>query len=100
MEVKPKNLLDFTRRAKPRSPFYVLIWAGTYLHWEGQQHNIHFPDSGVTVETHIDADAQSRAFTAYAGYVYRPADGKTFNCYKVCIDFLTLVKTCFDGLDV
>lgn len=56
---------------------------GDYLTWEGQQQNIYFPDSGVTVQTHIDSDAQSRGFGDYAGYAYRPADGKTFNCYKV-----------------
>lgn len=56
---------------------------GAYLHWEGQQQNIYFADSGVTVQTHIDADAQSRAFTAWAGWVQRTADGKRFECYKV-----------------
>ncbi|KAG8934260.1 hypothetical protein FRC00_012325 [Tulasnella sp. 408] len=38
---------------------------GDYLRWEGQQQDIYFSDSGVTVQTHIDADAQSRDFTAY-----------------------------------
>ncbi|KIO32806.1 hypothetical protein M407DRAFT_18271 [Tulasnella calospora MUT 4182] len=55
---------------------------GDYLHWEGQEQDIYFPDSGVTVQTHIDGNAQSRGFGDYAGYAYRPADGKTFNCYK------------------
>ncbi|KAG8900945.1 hypothetical protein FRC00_010007 [Tulasnella sp. 408] len=59
-------------------------WAagGDYLHWEGQQQDIYFSDSGVTVQTHIDSDAQSRAFTAYAGWAQRTSDGKVFNCYK------------------
>ncbi|KAG9044351.1 hypothetical protein FS837_008285 [Tulasnella sp. UAMH 9824] len=59
-------------------------WAagGDYLHWEGQQQDIYFSDSGATVRTHIDSDAQSRAFTAYAGRAQRISDGKVFNCYK------------------
>ncbi|KIO23582.1 hypothetical protein M407DRAFT_26955 [Tulasnella calospora MUT 4182] len=59
-------------------------WAagGDYLHWEGQQQNIYFPDSGTSVQTHIDSDAQSRGFTAYAGWAQRTSDGKVFNCYK------------------
>lgn len=54
-----------------------------YVQWEGQQQNIYFSDSGVTVQTHIDADAQSRAFTAWAGWAQRTSDWKVFNCYKV-----------------
>ncbi|KIO19643.1 hypothetical protein M407DRAFT_30714 [Tulasnella calospora MUT 4182] len=59
-------------------------WAagGEYLLWEGQQQNIYFPDSGVSVQTHIEGDGQSRAFTAWAGWAQRTSDGKTFNCYK------------------
>ncbi|KIO23585.1 hypothetical protein M407DRAFT_26957 [Tulasnella calospora MUT 4182] len=59
-------------------------WAagGDYLHWEEQQQNIYFPDSGTTVQTHIASDAQSRDFTAYAGWAQRTSDGKVFNCYK------------------
>lgn len=33
---------------------------GTTLLWEGSQQNIYFSDSGVSVQTHIDSDAQSR----------------------------------------
>ncbi|KIO22548.1 hypothetical protein M407DRAFT_27946 [Tulasnella calospora MUT 4182] len=55
---------------------------GAYLTWEGRQQNIYFPDSGVTVQTHIDGDAQSRPFTAWAGWAQRTSDGKYFNCYK------------------
>ncbi|KIO22365.1 hypothetical protein M407DRAFT_28085 [Tulasnella calospora MUT 4182] len=55
---------------------------GGYLHWEGQQQNIYFPDSGVSVQTHIDSNADGRAFTAYAGWAQRTSDGKVFNCYR------------------
>ncbi|KIO17301.1 hypothetical protein M407DRAFT_33050 [Tulasnella calospora MUT 4182] len=55
---------------------------GDYLHWEGQQQNIYFSDSGVTVQTHINSNAQSLEFTAYAGWAQRTSDGKVFNCYK------------------
>ncbi|KAG8959218.1 hypothetical protein FRC00_001830 [Tulasnella sp. 408] len=59
-------------------------WAagGDYLHWEGQQQDIYFSDSGLTVQTHIDGDAQSRGFQAYAGWAQRTSDGKRYNCYK------------------
>lgn len=56
---------------------------GDYLIWEGSQQNLYFADSGVTVQTHIDADAQSRAFTDWAGWAQRTSDWKTYNCYKV-----------------
>ncbi|KAG8948665.1 hypothetical protein FRC04_009431 [Tulasnella sp. 424] len=55
---------------------------GAYLTWEGQQQEIYFPDSGAIVRTHIDSDAKSRAFTAYAGWAQRVSDGRVFNCYK------------------
>ncbi|KIO20968.1 hypothetical protein M407DRAFT_29410 [Tulasnella calospora MUT 4182] len=55
---------------------------GTWLTWEGQQHNIHFADSGVTVQTHIDSDASSRDFMAWAGWIQRTSDWRVFNCYK------------------
>ncbi|KAG8934262.1 hypothetical protein FRC00_012327 [Tulasnella sp. 408] len=48
----------------------------------GEQHDIYFADSGVTVQTHIEADAQSRAFTDWAGWAQRASDWKYFNCYK------------------
>ncbi|KAG9042992.1 hypothetical protein FS837_010156 [Tulasnella sp. UAMH 9824] len=55
---------------------------GDYLHWEGQQQDIYFSDSGVTVQTHIDADAQSRDFTAWAGWALRTSDWRAFDCFK------------------
>ncbi|KAG8959219.1 hypothetical protein FRC00_001831, partial [Tulasnella sp. 408] len=55
---------------------------GDYLHWEGQEQDIYFPGSGASVQTHIDGDAQSRGFQAYAGWAQRTSDGKVFNCYK------------------
>ncbi|KAG8925644.1 hypothetical protein FRC01_009882 [Tulasnella sp. 417] len=44
-------------------------WAagGDYLHWEGQEQDIYFPDSGVTVQTHIDSNAQSRGLAITPG---------------------------------
>ncbi|KIO23882.1 hypothetical protein M407DRAFT_106440 [Tulasnella calospora MUT 4182] len=55
---------------------------GDWLTWEGQQQNIYFPDSGVTVQTHIDGGAQDRDFTTWAGWAQRTSDWKTFNCYR------------------
>ncbi|KAG8944211.1 hypothetical protein FRC00_010693, partial [Tulasnella sp. 408] len=55
---------------------------GTWLTWEGRQHDIYFPGSGVTVQTHIDADASSRDFMAWAGWVQRTSDWRVFQCYK------------------
>lgn len=75
------ELLTDTRIRTLNSVNYNLI--GDYIAWEGKQHDIYFADSGVTVQTHIDADAQSRAFTAWAGWAQRTSDWKYFNCYKV-----------------
>ncbi|KIO32506.1 hypothetical protein M407DRAFT_105105 [Tulasnella calospora MUT 4182] len=55
---------------------------GTYLRWEGSEQDVHWKDSDVVVQTHIDTDAQSRDFAAWAGWAQRTSDGKTFNCYK------------------
>ncbi|KAG8940017.1 hypothetical protein FRC00_013333, partial [Tulasnella sp. 408] len=55
---------------------------GSFLKWEGVQQNIYFPDSGVTVQTYIEAGANNRAFTSYAGGVLRTSDWKWFNCYR------------------
>ncbi|KAG8913650.1 hypothetical protein FRC01_004442 [Tulasnella sp. 417] len=55
---------------------------GDFLTWEGRQQNIYFPDSGVSVQTHIESDGRSRAFTAYAGWAQRTSDWKVFNCYR------------------
>ncbi|KIO28525.1 hypothetical protein M407DRAFT_22266 [Tulasnella calospora MUT 4182] len=55
---------------------------GSVLKWDGVQQNIYFPDSGVTVQTHIDPGANYRAFTSGAGWVQRTSDGKIFNCYR------------------
>ncbi|KAG8909708.1 hypothetical protein FRC01_006778 [Tulasnella sp. 417] len=69
-------LLDANSSAPTRSP------TSDYLHWEGQQQDIYFPDSAASIQTHIDGDAQGRAFQAYAGWAQRTSDGKKFNCYK------------------
>ncbi|KIO16832.1 hypothetical protein M407DRAFT_33518 [Tulasnella calospora MUT 4182] len=55
---------------------------GDYIRWEGQQQDIYFRDSAVSLQTHIDGDAQSRGFQAYAGSAQRTSDGKRFTCYK------------------
>ncbi|KIO22370.1 hypothetical protein M407DRAFT_28088 [Tulasnella calospora MUT 4182] len=55
---------------------------GDYLHWEGQQQNIYFSDSAASLQTHINGDAQSLGFQAYAGSAQRTSDGKKFTCYK------------------
>ncbi|KIO22761.1 hypothetical protein M407DRAFT_27714 [Tulasnella calospora MUT 4182] len=55
---------------------------GNTIKWEEKQQNIYFPDSGVTVQTHIDSDANKRAFTTWAGWAQRTSDWKTFNCYR------------------
>lgn len=66
---------------------FSILLSGTYLTWEGQQQNIYFPDSGVTVQTHIDWNAKTRDFTAYAGWAQRdPPGGKVFNCYRVSVE--------------
>ncbi|KIO16253.1 hypothetical protein M407DRAFT_34101 [Tulasnella calospora MUT 4182] len=55
---------------------------GDYIRWEGQQQDIYFRDSTVSLQTHIAGDAQSRGFQEYAGYAQRTSDGKKFTCYK------------------
>ncbi|KIO28524.1 hypothetical protein M407DRAFT_22265 [Tulasnella calospora MUT 4182] len=52
------------------------------LTWEGRQQNIYFPDSGVTVQTHIDPGANNLGFTSGAGWAQRTSDKKIFNCYR------------------
>ncbi|KAG9044350.1 hypothetical protein FS837_008284 [Tulasnella sp. UAMH 9824] len=52
------------------------------LHWEGQQQNIYFSDSGVTVQTHIEGSTHSRPVGAYAGWAQRTSDSRVFYCYK------------------
>ncbi|KAG8915060.1 hypothetical protein FRC00_008270 [Tulasnella sp. 408] len=69
-----------TRIHPLKSVNYNLI--GDSITWEGKQHDIYFADSGVTVQTHIEADAQSRAFTDWAGWAQRTSDWKYLNCYK------------------
>ncbi|KAG9005196.1 hypothetical protein FRB90_010507, partial [Tulasnella sp. 427] len=55
---------------------------GDWLVWEEKQQNIYFPNSGVTVQTHIDSNAASRGYGEWAGWAQRTSDWKTFNCYK------------------
>ncbi|KIO22759.1 hypothetical protein M407DRAFT_27712 [Tulasnella calospora MUT 4182] len=55
---------------------------GQWLHWEGQQHNIYFPASGVTIQTNIQAGARDRVHGAWAGSLQRTSDGRTFQCYR------------------
>ncbi|KAG8934470.1 hypothetical protein FRC01_002538 [Tulasnella sp. 417] len=56
--------------------------AGRRLTWEGTEQSIHFKDSGITIQTHIDADALSRGLYAWGGWIQRTSDWRTFDCYK------------------
>ncbi|KIO22760.1 hypothetical protein M407DRAFT_27713 [Tulasnella calospora MUT 4182] len=55
---------------------------GEWLTWPGTQQNLYFADSGVTVQTHIDGDAPSKALYTGTGWAQRTSDGKVFNCFK------------------
>ncbi|KIO32507.1 hypothetical protein M407DRAFT_18560 [Tulasnella calospora MUT 4182] len=74
-------LADCTRTDVSSGSSYPASY-GTYLRWEGSEQDVHWKDSDVVVQTHIDTDAQSRDFAAWAGWAQRTSDGKTFNCYK------------------
>ncbi|KIO15737.1 hypothetical protein M407DRAFT_34675 [Tulasnella calospora MUT 4182] len=58
-------------------------WAngGTHLDWT-QPQSIHFPDSGINVNTNLESWAWSASVGSYAGTATRTSDGKVFTCYR------------------
>ncbi|KAG9042993.1 hypothetical protein FS837_010157 [Tulasnella sp. UAMH 9824] len=64
------------------SLFVSDVVIGDWLTWEGQNHSIYFPGSGVTVNTNINSGAGGLSTGQAAGTVQRTSDWKTFQCYK------------------